>query len=111
MVDVGAIVGSLSLGLLTDFMHGRRSIAAFISITIASITSFCIYAYVLEMSHSLLFFLMFVLGFCISGLNNMISAACASDLGRQEALKGNELAKSTVTGIIDGTGTIGSGFG
>lgn len=63
------------------------------------------------MSHSLLYFLMFVLGFCISGVNNMIAAACASDLGRQEALKGNELATSTVTGIIDGTGTIGSGVG
>jgi MFS transporter, OPA family, solute carrier family 37 (glycerol-3-phosphate transporter), member 3 len=111
MIDVGAIIGSLSLGFISDRMHGRRSIVAFISIVIASTTSFCIYVYVLKMPHSLLNFLMFILGFCVSGLTNMIAAACSSDLGRQEALKGNERAAATVTGIIDGTGTLGSGFG
>jgi sugar phosphate permease len=111
LIDVGAIIGSLTLGFISDLMHGRRSIVAFISIVIASTTSFCIYMYVLEMPLHLLNFLMFILGFCVSGLTNMIAAACSSDLGRQEALKGNERATSTVTGIIDGTGTLGSGFG
>jgi len=54
---------------------------------------------------------MFMLGFFISGLNNLISSACAADLGKQEVLKGNERAVSTVTGIIDGTGTLGSAIG
>jgi OPA family glycerol-3-phosphate transporter-like MFS transporter 3 len=53
----------------------------------------------------------FLLGFFISGLNNMISAACSADLGKQEALKGNQRAVSTVTGIIDGTGTMGTAAG
>ena len=54
---------------------------------------------------------MFFLGFFISGLNNLISSACAADLGKQESLKGNQRATSTVTGIIDGTGTLGSAAG
>lgn len=55
--------------------------------------------------------MMFMLGFCINGLNNVISSACSADLGKQEALKGNARAISTVTGIIDGTGTMGAAFG
>ena len=41
----------------------------------------------------------------------MISSACSADLGKQDALKGNSRAVSTVTGIIDGTGTLGSAAG
>jgi len=63
------------------------------------------------MGTALFFILMFLLGFFISGLNNMISSACSADLGKQEALKGNARAISTVTGIIDGTGTLGSAIG
>jgi MFS transporter, OPA family, solute carrier family 37 (glycerol-3-phosphate transporter), member 3 len=63
------------------------------------------------MPTALFFFLMFMLGFFISGLNNLISSACAADLGKQEVLRGNERAVSTVTGIIDGTGTLGSAIG
>ncbi len=54
---------------------------------------------------------MFFLGFFISGLNNLISSACAADIGKHESLKGNKRATSTVTGIIDGTGTLGSAAG
>lgn len=63
------------------------------------------------MAAALFFIVMFLLGFFISGLNNMISSACSADLGKQEALKGNAKAISTVTGIIDGTGTLGSAAG
>lgn len=63
------------------------------------------------MKPAIFFILMFFLGFFISGLNNMISASCSADLGKQEALKGNARAISTVTGIIDGTGTLGSAAG
>ena len=63
------------------------------------------------MPTAVFFMCMFFLGFFISGLNNFISSACATDLGKQEALKGNQRATSTVTGIIDGTGTVGSALG
>jgi MFS transporter, OPA family, solute carrier family 37 (glycerol-3-phosphate transporter), member 3 len=111
MVDVGAIVGSLVLGLLSDLMRGRRSIAGLSAICAGSTIAFCIYKYVTEMPVALYYVLMFFLGFCISGLYNLIAAVCAADLGRQPALLGNEKATSTVTGIIDGSGTIGSAIG
>lgn len=38
----------------------------------------------------------------------MISTAISADLGTHESIKGDAAALSTVTGIIDGTGSIGA---
>lgn len=50
-------------------------------------------------------------GFLIGGPSNMISSAISADLGRQEALQGSQEALATVTGIVDGTGSIGAAGG
>lgn len=50
-------------------------------------------------------------GFLIGGPSNMISSAISADLGRQEALQGSQEALATVTGIVDGTGSIGAAAG
>ncbi len=50
-------------------------------------------------------------GFFIGGPSNMISSAISADLGRQEALRGSQEALATVTGIVDGTGSIGAAAG
>lgn len=41
----------------------------------------------------------------------MISSAISADLGRQEALRGSQEALATVTGIVDGTGSLGAAAG
>jgi sugar phosphate permease len=92
-------------------MYGKRSPVALGAVLISITISFVLTFKVQNMSTVLFFILMFFLGFFISGLNNMISASCSADLGKQEALKGNARAISTVTGIIDGTGTLGSAAG
>lgn len=55
--------------------------------------------------------LMTVTGAFIGGPANMISAAITADLGRQEVLAASDQALSTVTGIIDGTGSFGAAIG
>lgn len=50
-------------------------------------------------------------GFFIGGPSNMISSAISADLGRQDALRGSHEALATVTGIVDGTGSIGAAAG
>ncbi len=54
---------------------------------------------------------MSVAGFFVGGAANMISATITADLGQQEAIKGNSEALSTVTGIVDGTGSVGAAIG
>lgn len=41
----------------------------------------------------------------------MISSSITADLGKCDQLRGNAEALSTVTGIIDGTGSIGAAIG
>jgi MFS transporter, OPA family, solute carrier family 37 (glycerol-3-phosphate transporter), member 3 len=54
---------------------------------------------------------MSVVGFFIGGVANMISAAITADLGGQGPIQGNKDALSTVTGIVDGTGSVGAAIG
>lgn len=56
-------------------------------------------------------FVMGVAGFFGNGAANLISAACSADLGRQDAVRDNAAALSTVTGIVDGTGSVGAALG
>ena len=53
--------------------------------------------------------LMGVVGFFIGGAANIISAAICADMGRIDELRGNAEALATVTGIVDGTGSVGAG--
>ncbi len=55
--------------------------------------------------------IMTVTGAFIGGPANMISAAITADLGRQEVLAASDQALSTVTGIVDGTGSFGAAIG
>ncbi|XP_052494484.1 sugar phosphate exchanger 3 isoform X6 [Budorcas taxicolor] len=52
-----------------------------------------------------------IIGFFIGGPSNMISSAISADLGRQELIQGSNEALATVTGIVDGTGSIGAAVG
>lgn len=50
-------------------------------------------------------------GFFVGGPSNIICSAISADLGRQEALRGSQEALATVTGIVDGTGSMGAAVG
>lgn len=54
---------------------------------------------------------MTIVGFFVSGAANMISATITADLGKQGPIQGNTEALSTVTGIVDGTGSVGAAIG
>jgi sugar phosphate permease len=111
-MDLGAMIGSMTLGYLSDLMYGKRSPVALFAVLMSMTISYTMtFIDLVSLNKAIFFIMMFFLGFFISGLNNMISASCSADLGKQEALKGNSRAVSTVTGIIDGTGTLGSAAG
>lgn len=55
--------------------------------------------------------LMTLTGAVIGGVASLISTAVSADLGRHPELANSKEALSTVTGIIDGTGSFGAAFG
>lgn len=54
---------------------------------------------------------MFFFGMFISGLNNLVQGSCAADLGRQAALENQAKGASTIIGIVDASGALGSSIG
>ncbi|GFS00852.1 sugar phosphate exchanger 3, partial [Elysia marginata] len=55
--------------------------------------------------------LMAVVGFFTGGVSALISSAVSADLGCQKQLSGDDKALATVTGVIDGTGSVGAAVG
>lgn len=108
LFDVGAIVGGTVGGLLSDFMGYRSPVFGFM-LMLAVPFLFIYRQYGTGLVGNAL--LMLTIGFWIGGPANLLSAAISVDLGRQEALKGDTEALATVTGIIDGTGSIGAAAG
>ncbi|KAM9845898.1 sugar phosphate exchanger 3 [Aulostomus maculatus] len=106
--DVGGIIGGTLQGLISDFMRKRAPVLA-LSLLLAM-------GALVGYSHSpsdqvINAALLATTGFFIGGPSNMISSAISADLGRQEALRGSREALATVTGIVDGTGSIGAAGG
>uniref|UniRef100_A0A452HRH8 Sugar phosphate exchanger 3 n=1 Tax=Gopherus agassizii TaxID=38772 RepID=A0A452HRH8_9SAUR len=106
--DVGGIVGGTIQGLISDMLQKRAPVLA-ISLLLA-IGSLFGYSRSPN-SKPINAFIMAITGFFIGGPSNMISSAISADLGRQELVRGNSEALATVTGIVDGTGSIGAAVG
>ncbi|XP_048356995.1 sugar phosphate exchanger 3 [Sphaerodactylus townsendi] len=106
--DVGGIIGGTILGLISDVLQKRAPVLA-ISLILAIGSLF---GYSRSPNSKVInAVIMAVTGFFIGGPSNMISSAISADLGRQEMVKGSSEALATVTGIVDGTGSIGAAVG
>lgn len=106
--DVGGIIGGTIAGYISDRLR-KRSPVLFVLLFL-SIPSLWIYQgsgkdLVTNAA------LMGVVGFFIGGAANIISATICADMGRLDELRGNAEALATVTGIVDGTGSVGAAAG
>ncbi|KAL8604730.1 hypothetical protein ACOMHN_017689 [Nucella lapillus] len=108
--DVGGIVGGTVAGFISDRLQKRAIVV--VPMLVAGIPILFVYG-LTDVAATMMNngILLFFLGWLIGGVANLISAAISADLGRQKALKGNAEALSTVTGIIDGTGSLGAAVG
>ncbi|XP_054844296.1 sugar phosphate exchanger 3 [Eublepharis macularius] len=106
--DVGGIIGGTIQGLISDVLQKRAPVLA-ISLILA-VGSLVGYSRSPN-SKVINAVIMAITGFFIGGPSNMISSAISADLGRQEMVRGSSEALATVTGIVDGTGSIGAAVG
>ncbi|CAI5635798.1 sugar phosphate exchanger 3 [Oreochromis niloticus] len=106
--DVGGIIGGTLQGLISDFM-GKRAPVLVVSLMLAI---GALVGYSRSPNDQVINgVLLAITGFFIGGPSNIISSAISADLGRQDALRGSKEALATVTGIVDGTGSIGAAAG
>uniref|UniRef100_G3QC20 Glucose-6-phosphate exchanger SLC37A2 n=1 Tax=Gasterosteus aculeatus aculeatus TaxID=481459 RepID=G3QC20_GASAC len=115
LFDVGGIVGGITAGLVSDYTGGRATTccvmlltAAPMSVRLASLSCCSTFRFLLPiMSQSMLL----LCGGLVNGPYALITTAVSADLGTHESLRGNSRALSTVTAIIDGTGSVGAAVG
>ena len=108
--DVGGIIGGTVAGFISD-RFGKRAVVV-VPMLVLGIPMLYVYGTVSAGGQMVVNAVMLsCTGFLIGGVSNLISAAIAADLGRQDALAGNSEALSTVTGIVDGSGSLGAAVG
>ncbi|RHY89780.1 hypothetical protein DYB35_004091 [Aphanomyces astaci] len=104
LYDVGAIVGSVVGGYVTDRMGGRRSLYIVSSLCLAGLDM----QFLFGASEHMTGILLFLTGILMGGPEMLITTTISADLGTHASLAKNAQALATVTGIIDGTGSIGA---
>uniref|UniRef100_A0A8C1EC51 Solute carrier family 37 member 1 n=1 Tax=Cyprinus carpio carpio TaxID=630221 RepID=A0A8C1EC51_CYPCA len=105
LFDVGGIVGGILAGVISDKM-GKRATTCAVMLLLAAPTV-CHSADQIQRSLCMLL----VCGGLVNGPYALITTAVSADLGTHKSLKGNARALSTVTAIIDGTGSVGAAVG
>ena len=92
-------------GLASDVKQKRAIIMCpmlFISVIFLFIVKFSLNTNALPY-----YFIIFFIGFFMGGPYNIISAASSIDLAKQKSIKGNKAALATISGLIEGLGSLG----
>lgn len=111
LYSVGMMPGGVICGWVSDLYNGRRAcvIATFMGILCPLLWVFS--EFMNEIPIYLLLVLLAVMGCLVGGPNNIITSAVAADLADDPSIKGNSAALGTVTGIINGSGSVTAAIG
>ncbi|XP_021567902.1 glucose-6-phosphate exchanger SLC37A2 [Carlito syrichta] len=109
LFDVGGIIGGIMAGLISDYTSGRATTCCIMLILAAPMMF--LYNYIGQNGIASSIVMLMICGALVNGPYALITTAVSADLGTHKSLKGNAKALSTVTAIIDGTGSIGAALG
>lgn len=109
LFDVGGIFGGILAGLISDKLR-KRALTCGVMLLLAAPTLY-IFSPVSQMGLGATIAMLIVCGALVNGPYALITTAVSADLGTHKSLKGNAKALSTVTAIIDGTGSVGAALG
>lgn len=111
LYSVGMMPGGIVCGWVSDLYGGRRAcvIATFMGILCPLLWIFAEY---MDVIHPVILLLLLAfMGCLVGGPNNIITSAVAADLADDPSIKGSKSAIGTVTGIINGSGSVTAAFG
>ncbi|XP_028932096.1 glucose-6-phosphate exchanger SLC37A2 isoform X2 [Ornithorhynchus anatinus] len=109
LFDVGGIIGGILAGLISDATDGRATTCW--TMLILAAPMLFLYNRVGQQGLGSSIAMLIVCGALVNGPYALITTAVSADLGTHKSLQGNAKALSTVTAIIDGTGSIGAALG
>ncbi|XP_066033199.1 glucose-6-phosphate exchanger SLC37A1 isoform X1 [Chamaea fasciata] len=109
LFDVGGIFGGVLAGLISDRLEKRASTCGMMLLLAAP--TLYMFSAVSKMGLEATVVMLLISGALVNGPYALITTAVSADLGTHKSLKGNARALSTVTAIIDGTGSVGAALG
>jgi len=111
LYSFGMMPGGVIVGWVSDLFGGRRAcvIGVFMCFLAPLLWFFALYS--ATMNPILLLVLLCIMGILVGGPNNIITSAVAADLADDPSIGGNTRSLGTVTGIINGSGSITAAFG
>uniref|UniRef100_A0AAQ4RUA0 Solute carrier family 37 member 1 n=1 Tax=Gasterosteus aculeatus aculeatus TaxID=481459 RepID=A0AAQ4RUA0_GASAC len=109
LFDVGGIVGGILAGVISDKL-GMRATTCAVMLLLAAPTLYG-FSMISDFGLGPTIGMLLVCGGLVNGPYSLITTAVSADLGTHKSLKGNARALSTVTAIIDGTGSVGQYHG
>ncbi|XP_062817082.1 glucose-6-phosphate exchanger SLC37A2 isoform X2 [Anolis carolinensis] len=109
LFDVGGIVGGILAGLISDYTGGRATTCC--TMLVLAAPMLFLYNSIGQNGFATSIVMLIICGGLVNGPYALITTAVSADLGTHESLQGNAKALSTVTAIIDGTGSVGAALG
>ncbi|XP_063292905.1 glucose-6-phosphate exchanger SLC37A2-like isoform X2 [Pelobates fuscus] len=109
LFDAGGIVGGILAGAISD-LTGASAMTCVIILVLTAPMLF-IYNEFGKTDVTVTIVMLLICGMLVNGPYSLISTAVSADLGTHKSLHGNAKALSTVTAIIDGSGSIGAALG
>lgn len=111
LYSVGMMPGGIIVGFVSDLFGGRRAtvIGVFMSALIVFLAIFSQNSETLGAEALLI--MLCIMGILVGGPNNIITSAVAADLASHPSVKGSNKSLGTVTGLINGCGSITASIG
>lgn len=107
--DFGGIIGGILAGFISD--RTRSSAITCVTMLVLAIPTLYLYSTLGFLSIGHCVGLLIPLGLLVNGPYGLITTAVSADLGTHESLATDSRALATVSGIIDGAGSVGAAFG
>jgi sugar phosphate permease len=111
LYSVGMMPGGIIVGYVSDLFGGRRAsvIGVFMSCLFVFLFVFSFKSE--ELTAIPLLIMLGIMGILVGGPNNIITSAVAADLASHPSVRGNNKSLGTVTGLINGCGSITASIG
>merc|ERR1712238_515445 len=111
LYSVGMMPGGIIVGVVSDLFGGRRAgvIGVFMCCLIVFLGIFSKYSE--DLGATSLLVMLGIMGILVGGPNNIITSAVAADLASHSSVRGNNKSLGTVTGLINGCGSVTAALG
>jgi len=113
LYSVGMMPGGIIVGVVSDLFGGRRAvvIGTFMLCLLCFLGIFAKYSESGHLGAVPLLIMLACMGILVGGPNNIITSAVAADLASHPSVRGSSKSLGTVTGLINGCGSITASVG